>query len=115
METNNNNNRLMNKPCKICGKNTAHSADGSCTICESAKTTANEICDRMGVCRQAVYTKAERKGINKRYFQPPSGKKYLVFTEAEAKIIVDNDNRYKEPDSKKRDSLMADAEVNHGE
>jgi hypothetical protein len=36
-------------------------------------------------------------------------KKYLVYTVDEAKLIVENDDRYREPDVHKRNSAVSDA------
>lgn len=86
----------MEKYCKECNKTTSHS-DGKCNICKTAKVTVREICDRMGVCRQAVYLKSDRKGFGKRKVKPTGGKgkDIRVYTEEEARILVEEDDRYK--------------------
>ena len=96
----------MEKHCEICQKNTEHDPSvankynpGGCLECHGAKIVVKDICDAMSVCRQAVYTKADRKGFKKRWRKPEKGKEYRIFTQNEADIIIKEDNRHKHPET----------------
>ena len=90
----------MKKHCEYCNKITPHDSNGKCEVCKTAKITVREICDKMGVCRQAVYLKSNRKGFGIRKDDTQKGKDFRVYTKEEADILINQDNRYKpEPDT----------------
>lgn len=95
------------KYCNICRKDTDHD-EGGCIPCRDASISVNDICEHMGVVRQAVYSKSDRKGFGKRFKRPEDGgKSYRVFTQEEFDILVGEDLRYKE----QRDAHMKKKEL----
>ncbi|MCK4813004.1 MAG: hypothetical protein KAT14_03600 [Candidatus Marinimicrobia bacterium] len=102
------------KYCPICKKETKHDSNISdinkCVLCFNAVIEVKKICEDMSVCRQAVYAKADRKGFIRRFKYPEKGKRYRVFTEDEAFILVNEDCRLKD-DGLSKDGVWEDAEV----